>query len=82
MDNLAKLFILDEKGDEIGRLVLDMDKLMNLWQSMKGEESADDLHVPTSTDDEVIEVSCNDISIRRKSDGTLYLVVNRKKEDE
>ena len=77
---IVKLFILDEKGGEIGRLVMDMGALMSLYASaLKHKEHANPvLHDEnpsdtTSPDDEVVEVINQDLMWCKKASGVLYL---------
>ena len=73
---IAKLYILDEHEQEVGRLVLDMDHLINMYRQQKGDvEQSDDQGepVPISDNDELVEVESDMSAWFRSADGRLYL---------
>lgn len=76
--DIAKLFILDENETEVGRLVLDMDKLITMYQAQKikteNAKLTPDDFTPQDEDDEFVEIAIGGWAWFRKPNGSIYLV--------
>jgi len=81
-DQIAKLYILDDKGGELGRLIIDVEALIQMYAARWTASYAsqydtgvmfEQSECPSSPDDDIVESVSENLKWYRKKDGTVYM---------
>ena len=91
MDPIAKLFVLDSKSEEVGRILIDIEKVIDMYAEAWLDKQVDtdtrrevlreQTEAPRSTNDILAsQVSPNVAWYQKVSDGSYYLVLAKDQE--